>query len=88
MSKYRIFEAVPSLDKIKIGDLLTVTMPNGNTARGFVTAVFGIDLDNTLTTVFFEDGRAYPVASDANWTACCQFNSAWRPTDPNEEEQQ
>ena len=75
MSKYKVYEAVESLDKIKIGDLLTVTMPSGNTARGF------------LTTVFFEDGRAYPVASDASWTACCQFKSAWRPTDPNEEEQ-
>lgn len=87
MSKYKVYEAVESLDKIKIGDLLTVTMPSGNTARGFVTAVFGLDFDNTLTTVFFEDGRAYPVASDASWTACCQFKSAWRPTDPNEKEQ-
>ncbi len=88
MSKYKVYEAVESLDKIKIGDLLTFTMPSGKTARGFVTAVFGIDLDNTLTTVCFEDGRAYPFASDASWTACCQFKSAWRPTDPNEEEQQ
>lgn len=88
MSAYKVCEAIHSINNVKTGDLLTLTLPDGNTIRGFVTALISYDLDSTLINVYFEDGRSYLVASDAKWGNCCQFNSAWRFTDPNEEEQQ
>ena len=87
MSKYRIFEAVPSLEKISTGDLLSLTQPNGNTVRGFVTTVVSFGPDSPFTNVFFDDGRSYVVSEDAAWCSFCQFKSAWRPTDPNKEAQ-
>lgn len=87
MSKYRIFEKVPSLDNIKTGDLLALSQPNGNTVRGFVTTIVKFGPDSPFSNVFFDDGRSYVVSEDTAWCSFCQFKSAWRPTDPNEEEQ-
>jgi len=86
MSKYRIFEKVPSLDNIKTGDLLALSQPNGNPVRGFVTTIVQFGPDSPFSNVFFDDGRSYVVSEDTAWCSFCQFKSAWRPTDPNEEE--
>lgn len=86
MRKYRAFEAVPTLEKIKIGDLLSLSLPDGNIIRGFVAGLLGAE-DLSFLTVFFEDGRSYLASPSAEWEACCHFVSAWRPIDPDEETQ-
>lgn len=87
MSKYRIFEKVPSLDNIKTGDLLALSQPNGNTVRGFVTTIVQFGPDSPFSNVFFDDGRSYVVSEDTAWCSSCQFKSAWRPVDPDKEAQ-
>lgn len=83
--KYRVLEHVTRLEDVKIGDLLHIALPNGNTVSGHVLCMIANSPDSLFFTVWFEDGRSYPVTKGPSWKGLCQFVEAWRNPTPREE---
>lgn len=84
--KHRVLEHVTRLEHVTNGDLLHIALPNGNTVSGHVLCMISNSPDSIFFTVWFEDGRSYPVTADTSWATLCHFVEAWHNPTPCKEE--
>lgn len=81
MSNYRVLAPVTKIDDLATGDLCTLKLPDGRTVKGTIlTRPFSPDLESPLRTVWFDDGRSYPVSLEG-WPSFCRFVEGWHDTD-------
>lgn len=80
--KYKVLERAERALELDRGDLCTLLLPDGNLTSGRILNILPVGRDaNDFFTIWFDDGRSYPVSTNPTETCFCHVHEAFIDAD-------